>query len=350
MEKLKLFFWYCSGVNIALLKKCPTDASKYAGIGATVFFTGIFAAMAGGYALYTVMDDVYWSVAFGVVWGLMIFNLDRYIVSSMRKEGRPWREFALSLPRILLALLISIVIAKPLEMKIFENEIEGELAIMEQQLASRQEQEIRGRYTSQQEMLKNEINVLKKEIQDQAHIRDHLRELARQEADGTGGTGKRNPGPIYQIKKQNADKAEEELALLTERNNDLIREKQQLLATMEANISSEFTGMERRRLAGPAARLEALDRLTEQSEAIALANLFVMLLFIAIETAPVFVKLISPRGPYDNLIKIEEHGFAVQQIEVMAEINSGVKDRAKNLNVYEQEYITNRLDVKLDQS
>jgi hypothetical protein len=31
-----------------------------------------------------------------------------------------------------------------------------------------------------------------------------------------------------------------------------------------------------------------------------------MLLFIAIETAPIFVKLISPRGPYDELLELHE--------------------------------------------
>ena len=123
MEKLKQFFWVCSGVHIPLLKKSEVESSKYAGIGATIFFTGIFAAVAASYALYTVFDNGWIATAFGMVWGLMIFNLDRYIVSSMRKEGNTLREFKTALPRIILAVLISIVIAKPLEMKIFEKEI-----------------------------------------------------------------------------------------------------------------------------------------------------------------------------------------------------------------------------------
>lgn len=38
----------------------------------------------------------------------------------------------------------------------------------------------------------------------------------------------------------------------------------------------------------------------------ATANIFIMLLFIAIETAPIFVKLISNRGPYDELLELHE--------------------------------------------
>src|SRR5688500_13748424 len=120
MRNLTSFFIFCSGSDAELLEKCPTEISKYAGIGATIFFTGLFAALAGGYSLYTVFDNVWFAILFGVAWGLMIFNLDRYIVSGIRKEGRPRREFVMAIPRILLAMLISVVIAKPLELKIFE--------------------------------------------------------------------------------------------------------------------------------------------------------------------------------------------------------------------------------------
>src|SRR6187402_2901444 len=133
MQKITSFFWLCSGANRTLLEKCPTEASKYAGIGATIFFTGLFAALAGGYALYTVFDNAWIASGFGLLWGFMIFNLDRYIVSSMRKESKPAREWLLASPRIILAIIISLVIAKPLELKIFEKEIEPELVVMEQQ-------------------------------------------------------------------------------------------------------------------------------------------------------------------------------------------------------------------------
>lgn len=350
MEKLKIFFWRCSGANLSLLEKCPSDSTKYVGIGATIFFTGIFAALAGGYALFTVMNNVWWSVLFGVIWGLMIFNLDRYIVSSMRKEGRWWKELLMATPRILLALLISLVIAKPLEMKIFENEIKSELTVMEQQLFSRQESEVKSRFTAERQQLSTEIAALKAEIAYKTEARDELRRIAQQEADGTGGTGKRNPGPVYKIKKENADRVEAELADLQAKNNALVEQKFFQQQKIDEMLKNEMSAMERQALDGPAARMEALDRLTNQSEAIYWANIFVILLFIAVETAPIFVKLISNRGPYDNLLKIEEHGFDVQQIEVMAEVNALVKQRSKDLSATEKEYIIDRLDVRLNRS
>ncbi|PTB92450.1 DUF4407 domain-containing protein, partial [Marivirga lumbricoides] len=113
MEKIRAFFWYCSGADTETLKKCPTDSNKYVGIGATIFFTGIFAALAAAYAFYTVFDNAWAATGLGLLWGVMIFNLDRYIVSGMRKRNRGFQELKIALPRILLAVMISVVIAKP---------------------------------------------------------------------------------------------------------------------------------------------------------------------------------------------------------------------------------------------
>ena len=33
------FFWLCSGVNRKILRQCPTEYAKYAGMGGTIFFT-----------------------------------------------------------------------------------------------------------------------------------------------------------------------------------------------------------------------------------------------------------------------------------------------------------------------
>ena len=51
------FFWLCSGANRKILRQCPTDYAKYAGIGGTIFFTAVMASLSGGYALYKVFAD-----------------------------------------------------------------------------------------------------------------------------------------------------------------------------------------------------------------------------------------------------------------------------------------------------
>jgi hypothetical protein len=68
MNGLTSFFLFCAGADKSILKRTPTDVNKYASIGATVFFTGIFAAIAGGFALFSVFKSVAISILFGVVW------------------------------------------------------------------------------------------------------------------------------------------------------------------------------------------------------------------------------------------------------------------------------------------
>lgn len=347
MQKISLFFWHCSGAELELLKKCPTESSKYVGIGATIFFTGLFAALSGAYALYTVFDSVIAAIAFGLVWGLMIFNLDRYIVSSMRKEGKSGREFLLATPRILLAILISIVIAKPLELKVFDKEIQPELIVMEQEAYARQEQQLKLRFVPTLDSLKSEAQVLKNEVVAKNQKRDELLRLAQEEADGTGGSRRRNLGPIYKVKKANADAAEKELLELTSNNSKRIALLDEATAYTDSTMIAQLVALEKSKINGIAARMEALDRITEKSNAVTWAHWFIVLLFIAIETAPVFVKLISNKGPYDNLLKIAEHGFVAQEIEEMARTNTHTKEKTATFPQHENSFVVNRLDAEL---
>ena len=315
MNKVKEFFWFCSGATAALLKKCPTENSKYTGIGATVLFTGIFAALSGGYALYTVFDSYFPAILFGLLWGAMIFNLDRFIVSSIKKEGRPRKEFFTAIPRIILAVLLAFVISKPLEMKMFETEIEGELVLMEQALYKLQEDTIKARYAPSVVQLEEEVAQLKQEVKDKEVIRDGLRQSAQQEADGTGGSMQRNLGPIYQVKKADADRVETELTAMKATNEALIDEKQQDIEQLLIAYTKEINGLNREKYDGLAARIDALGILTAKSEPMYWANLFIIILFVAIETAPIFVKLISSKGPYDDLLYVHEHGFDMYGVE-----------------------------------
>ncbi len=347
MQKFNSFFLFASGADRDLLQKCSTETSKYIGIGATIFFTGVFAALAAGYALFTVFDNYFLSALLGLIWGLMIFNLDRYIVSSMRKESRFWREFLTASPRLLLAVAISIVIAKPFELKIFEKEIKPELVVMEQQVYARQEAETKARFEPSIKSLNEEMSSLKKELDEKSAQRDELVRIAQQEADGTGGSLRRNLGPIYKLKKADAEKAEAELAELVLTHGKQIGRLQQQVAHHDSLMLAEIAALTRSKMDGPAARLEALSRLTAQSSAIWWANLFILLLFILIESAPVLVKLISKSGPYDALLHITEHEFLARETETLAVTTSEVKKRTAGLGETEQAFVIRKLDAGL---
>lgn len=315
MTKTEQFFLYCSGVDMPMLEQCPSDRNKYIGIGATIFFTGVLAFFSSAYALYTVFDSYAAAAIFGLVWGLMIFNLDRYIVMSMKSYGRWYRDWAVALPRVALAVLLALVISKPLEMKIFEKEINAEIVQMEQEVFKKQEDKVKERFESQKAEYLAQVAALKNELLQKAALRDTLALRAAQEADGTGGSGRPNLGPIYRAKKADADRAEQEFLQTTLAHTPLIQEKEQQIQALDAGIRQEITALERSRFNGLAARMEALSRLANQSAAIAWAVWFITCLFVAIETAPILVKLISYRSPYDYLLHNHEHVFEVNSKE-----------------------------------
>lgn len=325
MEKLKKFFWFCSGVNQEILLKTPTEHAKYAGMGATVFFTGLFAAISGGYALCFIFNDapMFWritaAVIFGGIWGAMIFNLDRYIVSSMKKGGGFWKEFKVAVPRIILAAIIAFVISKPLELQIFHTSIEYELEIMKQKDIKLQETTLTSRYTAEMATLSSQIKTLKTEIAQATTQRDRLDELARVEADGSGGSNKRGAATIYKLKKADAEKAQQELSALSANNLPLIQSKQTELDKTAATIEGLKSSIVRGAYDGFDKRLDALGNVSNKSTTISMASLFIMLLFLAIEMSPVIVKLLSSRGPYDDILENEEHVFSVDRLERMTE-------------------------------
>jgi hypothetical protein len=329
MNAVKQFFLFCSGADQEILKKCPSDINKYVGIGGTVFFTGVLAFFSAGYAIYTVFDNWFMSLVFGLVWGLMIFNLDRYIVSSMKSRGSWWRDFFVAFPRLLMAILLALVISKPLELKIFEKEINAELITMEQEVYLTQESTVKGRFDNQIKDYRSQIADLQSEIDKQTALRDTLDLMALQEADGTGGSGKKNLGPIYRAKRAEADKAQAELKAMQDRILPLIAEKQTAINDLETQMQNEIDNLERSAYGGMAARMEALDRLGKESQAIFYANIFIMLLFIAIETAPIFVKLISSRSPYDHLLYEQEYQFEMASLASTTLLNNETKNKIK---------------------
>jgi hypothetical protein len=122
------FLWWCSGAYQGLLKDCPSEQTKYAGLGGVLLATFVLAALSAGYAIHSVFNDLLWAMAFGLIWGLIIFNFDRFLVSTMRKYGVSRRkQLWMAAPRLALALLIGFTIARPLELKIFEKEVDVQI-------------------------------------------------------------------------------------------------------------------------------------------------------------------------------------------------------------------------------
>lgn len=304
---IQKFFIQCSGADSQLLDTCPpSERTKYAGIGATVFFTALMACIAASYALYTVFDAVFPAIAFGVVWGLLIFNLDRYIVSTLRKRDNFWRELLQASPRLLLAIIIAVVISKPLEMKMFEKEIDQVLLKQKNELTLANQQQLALQYDPAIAELEQQISSYKEEIVQKEKQTDDLYDTYIGEAEGRAGTFLLGKGPVYQEKREKHDASLAELQELRVINSGKILEAEARISDLEAGYTAAVNTSQPviDRFDGLMARVNALNELPW------LPSLFIFLLFIAIESAPILVKLMAPKGPYD--LKLEEEESIVE--------------------------------------
>lgn len=293
---LKQFFIICSGADKNLLDQCSNgEQNKYAGIGATVFFTALMATIASSYALYTVFDNLFTSIFFGIIWGLLIFNLDRYIVSTIKKRDSFIDEFIQAIPRIALAIIIAIVISKPLELKIFEKEIDQVLLEQKNELTLNNQDQIALQYTPKVTALQSEIEQLKTQVDSKEKEVNALYETYIAEAEGREGTKLLGKGPVYKEKREKHDTALAELQTLKTENKEKI-------AGLEAQITQLNTAYDNHvktsqpiidGFDGLMARINALGKLPW------LPSFFIFLLFLAIETSPIIAKLLSPKGEYD---------------------------------------------------
>ena len=314
-QRLSSFFIFCSGAVDSILKRCPSDYNKYHGIGATIFFTGVFSAISAGYALYTVYQSYITSAIFAILWGMMIFNLDRYIVSGMRKKNNIIKELGMALPRIVLAVFIGIVIATPLELKLFESEINAEIGMMQQETYKMQDDLLNKRYEADIKVVNDEIKLLRDKLSNADQERIVRTNEALAEADGTGGSKIRAMGNIYKAKSKAAEKSEQDYQLLYTEIKPMLDEQLTKLDEIDQKKKDEMTTLSRASLTGFASRLKALHRLSEREEAIKIAGLFITILFLIIECSPILVKLISEKSPYDQRVDILETEYYLANLK-----------------------------------
>ena len=314
-QRLSSFFIFCSGAVNSILKRCPSDYNKYHGIGATIFFTGVFSAISAGYALYTVYQSYITSAIFAILWGMMIFNLDRYIVSGMRKKNNIIKELGMALPRIVLAVFIGIVIATPLELKLFESEINAEIGMMQQETYKMQDDLLNKRYEADIKVVNDEIKLLRDKLSNADQERIVRTNEALAEADGTGGSKIRAMGNIYKAKSKAAEKSEQDYQLLYTEIKPMLDEQLTKLDEIDQKKKDEMTTLSRASLTGFASRLKALHRLSEREEAIKIAGLFITILFLIIECSPILVKLISEKSPYDQRVDILETEYYLANLK-----------------------------------
>jgi hypothetical protein len=308
--KLMKLLWRAAGADAYILEQATySDQIKYFCLGGIVTATGFMASMAGGYAFYTIFEPrgsaleyidypivTLLSIAFGIAWGLIIYNIDRFIVSSSGKgdgtEAITRQEIINALPRILMGTIIAITISKPLEIRMFKTEIDVELHQAQLEKQSEYMERIDSIYADRINAETGKIEKWEDEIEQKTIRAQELENQFIEEARII------TVGPRALAVKVQADKAKEEEVYLKRKYEPFIKESIQKLKQIEKekqnaiqsgeNISSGLDGL-----------LERI-KLAHKIAGSAITT-FITLLFLAIELAPIFFKLMMIKSPYDYL-------------------------------------------------
>ena len=318
------FFWICSGANRHILRQCPTEYSKYFGIGGTIFFTAAMAALSGGYAFFTIFDSTKLAVIFGIFWGLLIFNLDRFIVNTMYSDGKHTiskSEFISGLPRIIIAIFLGVVISTPLEMKIFEDRIESQIVKDNAVRTAITKTAAQGDYNRRAE-LETKRNQLLGQRESIATELSAAEKALTEELEGKGQSGKSGKG-------QNYERKEEQRDALQKRLNDWDKNNQSTVSRIDEELASIGITLDKfgedikegQENDGFCVRYEAFSNIKKENAAVRIVSLFIMLLFIIIETAPTLFKMMIASGPYDELLNEEMERKKAQAILNVSRIN-----------------------------
>ena len=300
------------------------------------------------------------TVPVALFWGVVIMGIDRWLITSMPIDGS--RKFAMAVPRIVLAILLGTLISTPLVLRIFQSEINAQMATMQQaQLqhvlaataaGARSTKQVttyndelqqlntvinsRGAQTgnsaSDPELVayNNQLSQLGGELNHWTTLKSQYYTEYTCQLYGGANCPKKGAGPAYQLSHRdyvNASKQVTSYQAQIAHVQGEIQQRDQFLSSTSATsqaqryqealtqrpiVQQEYTTAVQRRnqlqagyyaqeqaAHGILMRLEALSELSTGNTTVSGARFLLFLLFLVIECLPVTVKLLQRPGQYE---------------------------------------------------
>ena len=311
-------FWKAAGADNYLLERSTySDQVKYFCLGGIVVATGAMAALAGGYAMYMIFEPktnfaidkdsihiptLMIASVFGLIWGLIIFNIDRFIVTSTGKgdgtEAITGQEFKSAIPRIIMGLIIALTISKPIEIRMFQSEINAEVTVIQKDFVNEMDSITTVSWDGKMLPFINKSDSLKKSVEDQRLEIKNQRRRLEDEAAGLLPPNPRGRGPAWKDKKENLDKMEAEFNVKKTTDSVEIASLKETTDRYNQKKADEFEINEKNKSSkdGLLLRLQLAHKIAGFW-----ISLFITLLFIVIELTPIFFKMMLIKGPYDYM-------------------------------------------------
>ena len=378
VSKFTKFLWWSAGADQQLLMQSPmADRVKYAGIGGIVFCTGLLASVSGGYAFYTIfspksdavnidpahLPSVFASIIFGIIWGMIILNMDRFIVSSTGKGDGTDKiilsEFLQALPRIIIAVILGFAISAPLEVRILQTEINAELQNKQDDYLMKLNMKTDSITNLQMinkkadlAKVESEINNIDVSFEKQRIEIQEARKRLEDEIAGRIGSGKSGEGPTAKTQKENLNKQEIELAEKKKAKQPEILALKDRLKRLNIEIDDFDKGRdekyEKNKL--KAHQLDGLMlRIHISHEIGGVVPLLIFLILLSIEAGPIFFKMMMAKGAYEFLVDNNKKRLeAYNGIVFSSELVQG-KDGANHAERVDFLEVENEIETKKQQ-
>jgi hypothetical protein len=295
--------WWLATVEEPLIKDCIIDRNRYAIVGASVLGTWVFATLAWSFFFSTVTAIIP-AILLGILMGLIVLGIDRALIKSIRHTNRNY--IIAILFRGALATMIGLFMAQPALLFLFDKEVKVQVSIDNELRKQKKRAELEKLYApqktalvTQQKQLTSELNTVYQQMSKAG--RDFIAET-----DGTGGSGKIGLKDIAEAKRT-------EYNLLTSRYNELEKRDrpaltniEKELAFIEAQMTKEQEAFATLLNTGFITRIEALNHLVSQNNAVAFRYYLLVGILLLIELMPLITKLMMPTGTYEVRARVVE--------------------------------------------
>jgi hypothetical protein len=250
----------------------------------------------------------------GIVWALVIFNLDRFIVTSTGHgdgtEKITKEELKNGLPRIIMAVFIGICLSAPLETRVFKSEIVARLDLLQEEQAKKNDAPAIEKFNAYKTKIeKDKIELIK----DKDALGNQKNDLIKAyndavEAKRAEMLNKDRPGFGPRAKQLDIDmlRAKDAMDSGVPQLDTKIDRLTVKIDSLNSEIKKELDEKQAHHVKNQsrAANIDGLGRRIELAhELFPFTSAILMLLLIIIEVTPIFIKMMFVRGPYDLLVE-----------------------------------------------
>jgi Domain of unknown function (DUF4407) len=341
-----------AGADDRILRRVPTERVKFQSLGWAILITSGIAAVSMWFALANALGlNPVLALPLALLWGLVIMGIDRWLITSIPPHGS--RRWAVAVPRLVLALLLGSIISTPIVLRIFQTEINNEIAQIDTQranayIASQQNSQIAAKVNYWQAQVTNlegvinsrgqtplnfsadpQIQSLTKQLNTWLGLQQTYYDQWQCQLYGIAPDGLRckpGNGPLaqnshgaYEQAKQQVVTINDEIAArktalssngavaaatrLQEAQGALPQAQAELqnYRSQQDNLRNQYESTLPRN--GLLIRLQALGQLSSRNFTVTMARLLIFLLFLVIECLPVTVKLMQRPGNYERALE-----------------------------------------------